>query len=363
MPRIVFNDDLEKKLIELWAEYQSHKSGQMVKRSVKEKEITGMINAYARELYGQDADEFAVNVIHNKIDNLKAKAREHYRKFRRETCTGAPVEDPGSDAAYDMEAAFANWGNFKTWHQCFKDVPAYGPLNSLNTSTIASLSTSHSASSHPVGNPLLGESVSRPAMHIEGSDEEERDLALLFAGGQPQRRQAMSAPAAASAVAAAAGSASNPTAIATTSCTASACATASTSCASATSGAGALDYVPGSHSKKRKRVSDVAVYDLDGDDSDDDGDDCNVDDTPGKSKKSKKVSRKNKRKPAGDDSAVAAAETLLEGLGKIQREQQQSTQTFMANLMAQQHAHTQALVQSQMVFLKNLFDGSSTDKN
>eukprot|EP00117_Sycon_ciliatum_P028335 scpid101738/ scgid22792/ len=154
MPRVVFSDDLEKKLIELWAEYQRDKSGKMKKRTVKEREITATINEYARELYGPDVEEFPQSVIHNKIDNLKAKAREHYRKFKVETGTGAAVIDPGCDSAYDLEGAFSNWANFRVWHRCFSDVPGYGPLMSLNTATIAShtpvpVSSSRSTSSPP----------------------------------------------------------------------------------------------------------------------------------------------------------------------------------------------------------------------
>ena len=79
MPRQVFSDDLEEKLIALWAEYQTKKSGIMMKRTKKEKEIADKLNLYAKEI-GEDM-EFSHSIVHNKIDNLKSKAKEHYKKF------------------------------------------------------------------------------------------------------------------------------------------------------------------------------------------------------------------------------------------------------------------------------------------
>eukprot|EP00117_Sycon_ciliatum_P011962 scpid98101/ scgid4370/ len=48
MPRQIFSDDLEARLIELWADYQKSKSGQMVKRIVREREIAEKLNAAFR---------------------------------------------------------------------------------------------------------------------------------------------------------------------------------------------------------------------------------------------------------------------------------------------------------------------------
>eukprot|EP00117_Sycon_ciliatum_P049807 scpid42557/ scgid35256/ len=50
MPKVVFNDEMEGKLIELWAHYQREKSGTMKKRSQKEKEIAEDLNLYARSV-------------------------------------------------------------------------------------------------------------------------------------------------------------------------------------------------------------------------------------------------------------------------------------------------------------------------
>lgn len=92
MPRQLFSDEVENRLIELWAEYQRNKSGTMVKRGHKEKEIADKLNSYARELGAEDSDYTAL-MIHNKIDNLKSKAKEIYRRNRRATSTGNAADD------------------------------------------------------------------------------------------------------------------------------------------------------------------------------------------------------------------------------------------------------------------------------
>ena len=86
MPKLVFNDEMEGKLIELWAHYQRVKSGTMKKRLQKEKKIAEELNLYARSV-GLDMT-FDGKMVHNKIDNLKAKSKELYRKFRKSTSTG-----------------------------------------------------------------------------------------------------------------------------------------------------------------------------------------------------------------------------------------------------------------------------------
>eukprot|EP00117_Sycon_ciliatum_P038536 scpid40822/ scgid28619/ len=143
MPKGVFNDEMEGKLIELWAHYQREKSGTMKKRLQKEKKIAEELNLYARSV-GLDMT-FDGKMVHNKIDNLKAKSKELYRKFRKTTSTGSPA--PGPDDAIDLEGAYAGWANFKKWHKLFKDVPGFGPLTSTSSLSVAAASSSSSASS------------------------------------------------------------------------------------------------------------------------------------------------------------------------------------------------------------------------
>ena len=183
MHRVVFTDGLEEKLIEFRSEYmyQKEKNGKMKKRSVKEK-ITEVLNRHARELYGEEVGEFITMVVHNKIDNLKANTREHYRKFRQETGTGAGVVDPGSDVACNLEVANANWENFKvSRHRCFGDVPGYGSLPSLSIALLSSLVLASDLPQTPT-TPLAPSGYPRPAMRT-GKYDEEPDLALLIGGG------------------------------------------------------------------------------------------------------------------------------------------------------------------------------------
>ena len=50
MPRQVFSEEVEAKLIQLWGEHVKTKSGTMMKRSVKEKEVAEALTAYSRQL-------------------------------------------------------------------------------------------------------------------------------------------------------------------------------------------------------------------------------------------------------------------------------------------------------------------------
>ena len=118
MPRLVFSDGLEEKLTALWVEYQTKKSGVMMKRA--KKEIAEKLNLYAKEI-GENM-EFSPSVVHNKIDNLKSKAKDHYKKFRRATATGSAV-DPTSDEAFDLQQAYTMWTNFRTSFNMASPVP------------------------------------------------------------------------------------------------------------------------------------------------------------------------------------------------------------------------------------------------
>ena len=88
MPKVVFNDEMEGKWIELWAHYQREKSGTMKKRSQKEKEIAEDLNLYAR-IVGLDMafdgkSQIHVEVIafHQHSKNISAdQARREKFKF------------------------------------------------------------------------------------------------------------------------------------------------------------------------------------------------------------------------------------------------------------------------------------------
>lgn len=53
----------------------------MEKRNLKEKEIMEKLILQACQLHGEATDTaYDAKIIHNKIDNLKIKAKEYYRK-------------------------------------------------------------------------------------------------------------------------------------------------------------------------------------------------------------------------------------------------------------------------------------------
>ena len=148
MPRVVFSDDVESKLIELWADMQRNPGGLMKKRKVKEREISEKLNEYLRELHGDDVEPLTPLVVKNKIDNLKAKAKEFYRKFTAATSTGSSGD---AAAGLDLDSAARAWANFRTWNRVLGDVPGYGPVKSLSSAAVLPpqerLLTPHQASS------------------------------------------------------------------------------------------------------------------------------------------------------------------------------------------------------------------------
>ena len=89
----------------------------MIKRKVREMEVVQDLNKYAVQLYGEKNEhEFSLKVVSNKIDSLKSKARDFYKKYTASTQTGAAVGDGcgGNAGNLDLAAAGAKWGNFKS---------------------------------------------------------------------------------------------------------------------------------------------------------------------------------------------------------------------------------------------------------
>ena len=70
LPKVLFNDDLECRVIELWGEYQRTKSGTMMKRSVAERQIASKLNDCVQHL-GIKTVVFTAASVHIKVDNLK----------------------------------------------------------------------------------------------------------------------------------------------------------------------------------------------------------------------------------------------------------------------------------------------------
>ena len=301
MPRQVFSDDLEEKLIALWAEYQTKKSG-IMKRTKKEKEIADKLNLYAKEI-GEDM-EFSHSITHNKIDNLKSKAKEHYKKFRRATATGSAV-DSTSDEAFDLEKAYNMWANFRTWHCLFRDVPGFGPLATISSVSLteneqpssASLAISPSPSplSVPAGVAAIG--VQR---RTTGDDSDEE---LEAVDPDPRGNSFVSA-------------ASVPT---------------------------TPTYNPGSLKRKFARAAEVDEFNQD---REEDGN-----------------AQKKKKKVVATNNALSAGASMFHAFGETQRELQNNQQQFLSNLMQEQRAHTQMLAQSQMEFQAKIFGKLFSEKD
>ena len=86
MPKVVFNDEMEGKLIELWAHYQRVKSGTMKKRSQKEKEIAEDLNLYGLDMAFDGKSQIHVEVIafYQHSTNISAdQARREKFKFSK----------------------------------------------------------------------------------------------------------------------------------------------------------------------------------------------------------------------------------------------------------------------------------------
>ena len=79
MPRLCFSPESEKRLIELWAEYQRTKAGTMVKRYIKEKEIADKLSAFERELVGEGGTVYTAAMVRqseNKSEGALQKNQE-----------------------------------------------------------------------------------------------------------------------------------------------------------------------------------------------------------------------------------------------------------------------------------------------
>ena len=106
-----------------------------MKRAVAEKRIADELNLYAKQLSGGDQDTiYTAAIVRNKIDNLKTKARDQYKKHRKKNRNWfSPAGDASEDSSYDLGTAFATWTNSKSWHSILKTVPGYGPMKSISS--------------------------------------------------------------------------------------------------------------------------------------------------------------------------------------------------------------------------------------
>ena len=139
MPRVMFSQELEGKLIELWNGHLRRPPGGTVRRSYAEKEIAIKLNLFAEQL-GEEA-LYTASIVHSKIDNMKTKAKGLYETYTKKTATGMPVGEVDEDSTYDLESAYTAWSNFKIWHTKMGDIPGFGPTKSLSSTAVARSST------------------------------------------------------------------------------------------------------------------------------------------------------------------------------------------------------------------------------
>ena len=70
------------------------------------------LTQYELQLSGKSSDVLCTaSAVRNKTDNLKTKAKDMYKRYRRLTATGSPVGDASDDMSYDLEAAYQAWNN------------------------------------------------------------------------------------------------------------------------------------------------------------------------------------------------------------------------------------------------------------
>lgn len=304
--------------MELWAQYQRTKSGCMMKRAQKEKEIAEELNRYGKSI-GVDVD-YNAKIIHNKVDNLKSKAKDLYRKFQVSTATGSSASND-----VDFAAACTSWANFKTWHRLFEKVPGFGPLQTVSSISVVDHQSSvssqvtvaesdqSSAGSQEMqtspGEVAVSVAVSHSTPHPPHSplrltgDDSDNDI---VGDTMSMESQTMTS------------SVANfhPTPVSTPTTT----------------------YKPGQHARSR-------VVEDDADES------STPTDEPKKKKKKRSLPR-SADATTMEDVGLRMVEKLSESQARLQENQQR----FIAGIVRENREHTQALVQSQMVFLKKLFD-------
>ena len=330
-----FGQELEKRIIELWAEEQQRNRGaaEKIARCRMEIKVADELNAHAIQLYGEEtAKEHLVTaqIVKNKIDNLRAKAKKRYRNFT----SPASGASPGDGSGLNLEAASISWPNFRVWHDLFQDIPEYGPLSaqaSIDAGEVADNSSGPTtvASSTSNTRTCSASSVSNSVASVAAAAGRETSIGCSVAALPPLVIASTAA----------------------TSRSSSNSAVPPLSSPDGREGSGSAALPAGSSSVqntavpsgKRKRSLQHSSL------SDSDTEVVQVVAAPKRSKSSSAA-----QAPSSDQvSAVhAVADTMAVTLSELQA----SNQQFLASLIQQQQIHTQALIQSQMEFTAKLFD-------
>ena len=123
-PRVKWDSEVERKLIDIWADIIEEFDGKLITRKKKEAIATTRLNVYVSQELNR-AEQYTEKEICNKIDTIMKKGKSMYVNYQKKGETGKEYSQ--GDADLDTEAAVAAWPNFKTFFERFKDHPALGP--------------------------------------------------------------------------------------------------------------------------------------------------------------------------------------------------------------------------------------------
>ena len=121
--RAKWTADIERRLIDIWADIIEEFSGKMITRKKKEAIAMTRLNTYLSEELGR-TELYSEKAVCNKIDTVMKKGKGMYVTYQKKEETGREYTD--GDAELDIEAAEICWPNFKTFYARFKDHPSLG---------------------------------------------------------------------------------------------------------------------------------------------------------------------------------------------------------------------------------------------
>lgn len=139
--RAKWDSNVEKRLIDIWADILQVFDGQMMTRRKKEGLATQRLNTYVSEELSRP-ETYTEREVSNKIDTIIKKGKGMYSIHQKKGETGK--EYTPEDLDLDVDAAIVCWPNFKTFFERFKEHPALGP-GSVDDSTISIATASATA--------------------------------------------------------------------------------------------------------------------------------------------------------------------------------------------------------------------------
>ena len=138
--------DLERRLIELWAESERRREKVMMTKKAQRAWVSERLACFANEK-GLDVKEISNDgVMKNKIDGIRRKGKalvdKHIRPLvdkARKIPTGSaapddgPPSDPLADIDWDEFCRISKWPNFKVYWDCFGSHPTWGIWPTVET--------------------------------------------------------------------------------------------------------------------------------------------------------------------------------------------------------------------------------------